>query len=682
MWRQISKYAICFFRYLASKRFRRLVLRTLLILIVLALLSPFMLGINPFARIPPQSLQNPRQAMRVYDMHGNLAATRSGVEARIAVGLSTLPPHVPQTFICAEDTRFYRHFGLDLWRIGGAMWHNLKRGSVSEGASTITQQLVKNSMLTQQKSIIRKMREAILAMVLERQYSKDEILEMYLNNAVYFGRNAYSIESAAQVWFGVSASQLTLAQSALLAAIMPNPSAYSPATHPDRAKARRNRVLDTMLAKKYIGQQEHLLAVSQPVTVNPYNPAGESYGYYIDEALREAMGILNISAEEILSGGYNLYTALDLYKQQFLEQQLWADSSYPKEDNARAIQCAGVLCNPQTGGVVAMVGGRDYTVQRGLNRATQIQRQPGSAIKPILVFAPAIEYNDYCAANFVLDEPGDFAGYMPNNPGGVTYGWVTLRQAVEKSYNLPAVRVLADVGIGTGRLYASRVGVPFAPDDDHLALALGGFETGLSPMQLCGSYLPFANGGRYIAPWMILRITDDTGRVVFQRDTGGETVLSAQTAYMMTDLLSGVTGPGGTGRIFAQMGAAAAGKTGTVDIKGLGNRDAWMVAYSQSLCGVVWMGYDTMKLLPGSVVGGTNPAHVLANIFLRWPDDILPPAPPPGLIRHALDAEALAGLKWEIYDDADIKGDGNPDVPAPEVVWEYFREADLTRGNE
>jgi len=436
-----------------------------------------------------------------------------------------------------------------------------------------------------------------------------------------------------------------------------------------------------MLKQGYIGPQEHLWATSEPVTVIPYNPASESYGYYIDEALREAMSLLDLSAEEVLSGGYNLYTALDLYKQQYLEQQLWADSSYPSEDTARAIQCAGVLANPQTGGVMAMVGGRDYTVQRGLNRATQIQRQPGSAIKPILVYAPAIEYGDYCAANFVLDEPGDFAGYMPNNPGGVTYGWITLRHAIEKSSNLPAVRVLADIGIGTGKLYASRVGVPFAQSDDHLALALGGFETGLSPIQLCGSYLPFANGGRYIAPWMIQRITDDRGAVVFERDTQGETVLSTQTAYMMTDLLLSVTGPEGTGRVFDQMGAKAAGKTGTVDIKGLGNRDAWMAAYNQSLCGVVWMGYDTMKLLPGSVVGGTNPARVLANIFLRWPDEVLPKTTPPGLVRRALDAEALAALKWRIYDDAEVLAfEERPEILPPELVWELFREEDLARG--
>ena len=650
--------------FLKSRGFRRGVGYALLGTLALAMITPFALGINPFSRIRPEQLQNPRQAMRVYDNKGVLTATRSGVENRIFVPLTDLPAFVPNAFVAAEDTRFYTHFGIDVWRIGGALVQDLKSGSKAQGASTITQQLVKNTMLNQQKTFTRKIREAILAMMLESQYSKTDILEMYLNNAVYFGRNAYSIESAALAWFGVPASGLSIEQSALLAAIMPAPSYYSPDKNAERAQSRRNRVLKTMFERKFITEVEYYDAIKSPVTVVPNRANDESYGYYMDEVIRECCALLDISAEELLSGGYRIDTALDPARQSFLEETVTQDKFYPKSDEK--IQCASVLINPKTGGVLAMVGGRDYTIQRGLNRATQIRRQPGSAIKPVLVYAPAFEYAGYNAADFVLDEFEDFGGYMPNNSTKTTHGWITVREAVEKSMNIPAVRILADIGLNTGKLYAKRVGIPFDAEDNHLALALGGFKTGVSPMQLCGAFQPFANGGTYVAPWLVVRITDSEGKAVYERNTIGETVLSPQTAYMMTDLLQSVTQPDGTGRVFSQMNVRAAGKTGTVDYEGRGNRDAWMVAYNQSLCGVVWMGHDDGSPLPQEVLGGANPARLLATLLANYPDDVLPPTLPEGLIRVGLDRAALNQLHLKIAPTAADDG---------QVQWELFRES-------
>jgi len=634
-------------RWAAVKAFRfgkkhLFLLAKLAALGIVALLAlPLCLGINPFARIPPESLVNQNQAMRVYAADGTLAATRSGLRSRVYVPLDELPNHLIKAFICSEDNRFYGHMGIDLYRIGGALVSNLKSGSRGQGASTITQQLVKNSLLSQEKTYTRKLREAVLAVIVEGQYTKDEIMELYLNNAVYFGRNAYCIETAAQNWFGVSACQLTLTQSALLAAIMPSPGSYAPDKHPDTALARRDRLLRMMYRDGHITADERDAATAEPIITQPYDAVQEGYGFYVDEVIRQATDLLGISGENLLCGGYQIHTGLIPDRQSALEALLFDPATYPADD----IQSAGVLLNPHTGAVVALVGGREYAVQRGLNRATQSLRQPGSAIKPVLVYAPAVEYSSYVGSDFLLDVPVDYAGWIARNPDGGERGWVTVRQAIALSYNPPAVRALAEVGLPTAKLYAQRVGINFAPTDNHLALALGSFSRGVTPLALCGAYAPFANGGMFTTPWLIDRIVDAAGQVVYQRPDTQTRVLSRQSAYIMSDLLCSVTSAQGTGRAFAQMGVTAAGKTGTVDDPTSGNRDAWMVAYTQELCGVVWMGMDGTGSLPGSVVGGSYPARAMATLLSQFGGTKVLPTMPEGLQRVTYSTAGLAALQ-------------------------------------
>nr|MDD6336459.1 PBP1A family penicillin-binding protein [bacterium] len=649
-------------RGIKSKKFKMALGIFLGSLLIILLTLPYMLGINPFAHISEEDLINRQQSMRVYDRYGNLAAMRSGVEERVRIPLSDIPQDVINAFLSSEDARFYQHIGVDVWRIGGAMIANLKSGSRGQGASTITQQLVKNSLLSTEKTYTRKLKEAILALMLERQYSKDDILSMYLNSS-YFGRRAYGIEAAARAWFSKPASELTLSEGAMLVGILPAPNRYSPDKDQGTALKRRNRVIKTMLEKGKITQDEADAAIAQSLSVSPYTQVDEHYGYYIDEVLREAIQVLGISAEELLSGGYQIDTWLDPGMQSALENAVEQDANFPADRDGEPVQTAAVLADPQTGGIYAIVGGREYTVQRGLNRATQMKRQPGSAIKPILVYAPAIEYANYSPAHFVLDEEEDFAGYKPTNSGGTTSGWVTLRQSLAKSLNIPAVRVLSDIGINTGKMYASRVGISFESDDDHLALALGGFKKGVSPVQMLGAYMPFANGGRYIKPWLVRTITDAQGNVVYTCNHTGETVLSRETAYLMTDMLMDVTSTG-TARVFGELGVAAAGKTGTVDYQGDGNKDAWMAAYTQKLCGVVWMGYDSGKALPEGAVGGNHPARLLAQLFARFGGSAVQGATPPGIVRVPLDKQAFNQHRWQIADD---------NQPAKDIIMEVFR---------
>ena len=598
----------------------------------------------------------------IYDGQSDVVTRLHGVQDRTWVSISELQPSTVYAFISAEDARFFEHEGVDIIRIAGAIVADIKAGSYVQGASTISQQLIKLSHLTSEKTISRKAEEAALAYEMERQYSKEDILEMYLNY-VYFGGGYYGIEAAAEGYFGVHASDLTLDQSAMLAGILKSPSGYAPHINYAASINRRNNILRLMRDYGYITDDEKKQAAAKRPTI--LHDKNEEYsGYYTDAVTKSAAALMGITVDELIRGGYSIYSAMDSDIQHYCEEMFKNGELFPAEDSEAAI----VVLEPSTGMVVAMVGGRSYTGGISFNRATDIRRQPGSVIKPVIAYAPAFEYLNYTAADMILDEETTFADYTPSNYGNKYYGWVTVREAVTKSLNVPAVKTLSAVGVYRAKDFAKRCGIEFDDKDDSLALALGGFTYGVSPLQIAGAYSCFASGGIYNTPTLIKKITDRNGLTVYEYRQDSRRVMSEANAYILTSMLKSVVTEG-TGHRLNTLDIPIAGKTGTVGLAN-GNRDAWMAGYTPEYTAVVWQGYDSdrLGLLPSSATGGTYPALMLYELFNHiYPDGRSGDFEKPESVKqYSIDAKTLKKQHKVVL--------ANAMTPQSSRVTEYFTE--------
>ena len=598
----------------------------------------------------------------IYDGQSDVVTRLHGVQDRTWVSVSELQPSTVYAFISAEDVRFFEHEGVDVIRIAGAIVADIKAGSYVQGASTISQQLIKLSHLTSEKTISRKAEEAALAYEMERQYSKEDILEMYLNY-VYFGGGYYGIEAAAEGYFGVHASDLTLDQSAMLAGILKSPSGYAPHINYAASINRRNNILRLMRDYGYITDDEKKQASARRPTI--LHDKNEEYSsYYTDAVTKSAAALMGITVDELIRGGYSIYSAMDSDIQHYCEEMFKNGELFPAENSEAAI----VVLEPSTGMVVAMVGGRSYTGGISFNRATDIRRQPGSVIKPVIAYAPAFEYLNYTAADMILDEETTFADYTPSNYGNKYYGWVTVREAVTKSLNVPAVKTLSEVGVGRAKDFAKRCGIEFDDTDDSLALALGGFTYGVSPLQIAGAYSCFASGGIYNTPTLIKKITDRNGLTVYEYRQDSRRVMSEANAYILTSMLKSVVTEG-TGHRLNTLDIPIAGKTGTVGLAN-GNRDAWMAGYTPEYTAVVWQGYDSdrLGLLPSSATGGTYPALMLYELFNHiYPDGRSGDFEKPESVKqYSIDAKTLKKQHKVVL--------ANAMTPQSSRVTEYFTE--------
>ena len=598
----------------------------------------------------------------IYDGQSDVVTRLHGVQDRTWVSISELQPSTVYAFISAEDARFFEHEGVDVIRIAGAIVADIKAGSYVQGASTISQQLIKLSHLTSEKTISRKAEEAALAYEMERQYSKEDILEMYLNY-VYFGGGYYGIEAAAEGYFGVHASDLTLDQSAMLAGILKSPSGYAPHINYAASINRRNNILRLMQDYGYITDDEKKQAAAKRPTI--LHDKREDYsGYYTDAVTKSAAALMGITVDELIRGGYSIYSAMDSDIQHYCEEMFKNGELFPAEDSEAAI----VVLEPSTGMVVAMVGGRSYTGGISFNRATDIRRQPGSVIKPVIAYAPAFEYLNYTAADMILDEETTFSDYTPSNYGNKYYGWVTVREAVTKSLNVPAVKTLSEVGVERAKDFAKRCGIEFDDKDDSLALALGGFTYGVSPLQIAGAYSCFASGGIYNTPTLIKKITDRNGLTVYEYRQDSRRVMSEANAYILTSMLKSVVTEG-TGHRLNTLDIPIAGKTGTVGLAN-GNRDAWMAGYTPEYTAVVWQGYDSdrLGLLPSSATGGTYPALMLYELFNHiYPDGRSGDFEKPESVKqYSIDAKTLKKQHKAVL--------ANAMTPKSSRITEYFTE--------
>lgn len=586
------------------------------------------------------------QTGRMYDSAGELITKIQGAENRVVIPLERIPVLTRQVFLAAEDLRFYNHHGIDFVRLFGALAANLREGGYAQGASTITMQLIRQSHLSTQKTIARKLEEMWLAVNLERQMSKDEILAMYLNY-IYFGNGAYGIQAAAQTYFGVDAEELSLAQAASLAASIKAPSYYAPHISEENNRSRRLYILDTMLQEGMIDQAMHDEAAAEAIAVVERPAETLQYGWFVDAVLDEAETLLGMTSDQVLTGGLVIETTMSRAHQDQLDKE-FAKNVFPADaSDGTPVQGAAACVNTQTGEVLAIVGGRSYDVRRGFNRATNLRRQPGSALKPLVAYAPAIDQYGYMTASVLKDEPTNFGGYKPRNASYTYYGNVSIRSALQSSLNVATVALLDEIGVEAGRAYLEKVGIPLDDRDSNLALALGAMTYGVSPVQLAAAYAPFGNGGVFNSPHFITKVTDASGRVLYQHRSEGERVLSEQSAFLMTSLLQSVTSSG-TGAKLSAAGTPVAGKTGTVNMTGGGNRDIWMAAYNTEITCAFWMGFDepdSTHKLQGWISGGDNTAAMARDYFkaLYLNRDKPQFTRPEGIIALEIDKQAI---KW------------------------------------
>ena len=506
------------------------------------------------------------------------------------VKLDTLNDDTVQAFISIEDKDFYKHHGLNYKRMVVAMLKNITSFKLKEGASTISQQLIKNTHLTNEKTFTRKINEIILTKKLEKTLTKDEILEYYLN-IIYFGDNCYGIENASQHYFSKPAKDLTLSESATLAGMIKSPNTYSPIRNIEKTKLRRNLVLNEMLDDKKISFESYNKARLSDIKVNITPISNNSLNSYQSAVLDEACHILNMPAKNIAIGEYKIYTYYDSVKQQNLIESF----------NAYDI-------NSNYLGISISANGEKVEAYYGLAPVQMLnsRRQPGSAIKPILVYAPAINENIISPLTQINDEYININGYSPKNVNNTYHGYTSVRDCLSKSLNIPAVKVLSYTGIDTSKQYAKRSGIVFDDQDNNLGLALGGMAYGTSLKELTNAYSIFSNGGKFSEAKFINYITDKNGKIIYHNKPSLKTVIREDTAYLMTDMLK-TCAKNGTGRKLSDVDYGVATKTGTVGSQY--NTNAYNISYTTSDIVGIWLGNADNS--PIDYIGGGLPTDIV-----------------------------------------------------------------------
>ncbi len=524
-------------------------------------------------------------------------------EERNLVRLDEMPPHLIETILSVEDIRFYQHKGVDLRSIARALWVDLKEGAIVQGGSTLTQQLVKNFFLTQERTITRKINEVFMALLLEMRYSKEEILEAYLNE-IYFGQSGtmgiYGVGEASRFYFGKTAEVITLGESALLAGVIKSPNNLSPYRDPERARARKTVVLDRLLALEKITLSQYNQAKREALPKRLPLERGPAAPYFV-EFVRQQLSE-HYSSQVLTSEGLKIFTTLDMQQQKIAEEVLGKgleslERTYPhlrREDPPQKLQGCLIALQPQTGHIKAMVGGRNFQTSQ-FNRATQARRQPGSLFKPF-VYAAAIsqsltaEGQPFTATTLIEDSPftlmSETGIWNPQNYDKTYHGTVTLRTALENSLNVATARMAQEIGIDRVISIARAMGIQ-SPLKGVPSLALGTSE--VIPLEIGSAYAVIANGGVKVEPLAVKEVVDADGQVLERRTLDMTTVLTPQESYLLTYLLEGVVDRG-TAKGVRALGfdRPVAAKTGTTS----DYKDAWFLGFTPDLLSVVWVGFD------------------------------------------------------------------------------------------
>lgn len=558
----------------------------------------------------------PNETTHIYDINGRPLASIHDEANREVVPLEEVSPNLKRAVLAIEDSYFFTHHGINPSGIARALMANLEQGRTVEGGSTITMQLVKNLFLTPERSISRKIAEAILSMRLEQVFTKDEILEMYLNQ-VYWGHNTYGAETAARSYFNKSSRDLTLAEAAMMAGFIQAPEEYSPfdgnyQVSSDRyqtSKVRQAVVLRRMRELGWISSAEEAEARKQPIRLGQVTSFRRSEIPYVTEAVVQELS-KRFGKDAVMKGGMRVQTTIDYKLQRIAEDtvrrahdNMWAQGLY-------ADQIALAAVDPRTHFVKAMVGGVDYRESQ-YNRAIQAQRQPGSAFKPFVYYA-AFASGKYGPDSMIGDNPVSYPDgygyYSPQNYDGSFMGSITLRRALETSRNIPAVKLGQEVGLNKVIEISRTLGIK-SPMDPVVSLPLGSVD--LTPMEMAGAYATFANNGWHSETTFIAHVTDSQGNVLLDNTPSPQLVLDPWAAAALNDVLQGVITRGTA--TSARLDRPAAGKTGTTSSE----RDIWFVGYVPQLSVAVWVGNDDYRPLGYGATGGTFVAPIWRDFMLQ-----------------------------------------------------------------
>lgn len=618
-----------------KKKIRRNILISLLILFLLissAGAGIIIAVVKSAPVIDPDILSNLKESSKIYDKDGNYIEDLAEAEKRNIVPLSEIPEHLQNAFIAIEDERFKEHPGVDVKRMFGALWHDIKTMSLQQGASTITQQLIKNYALTMDKKFTRKFQEMYLALQLEKKLSKDQILEAYLNT-INLGGNKYGVQAASLFYFGKSAKELDIAESALVAGITQNPTKYYPFSEKNKKDPkdyldRQKTVLSKMLELKFITKEQYDQAINEKLNFRTVETASSmKYQWFIEPAIDQVAADLaekfSISEKEakqkLRSGGLNIFLTIDPKLQDIAQNAIDNPNYYKglgiseknkmyspdnKSEPKIQPQAAAAFFDYKTGEMRAIIGGRGQFNLRSLNRATQVPRQPGSSIKPLAVYGPAVDTQLVGAGSSVDDSAltGDelkaFGGKSPKNADGKFLGEITVREAIKQSRNLVAVKLGFKVGSKTAldylqnKFHLSTVVTKGGTNDAGLAaFALGGMTHGVYPYEMAAAYGVFGNNGMYSDPIMYTKVTDRKGNTVLEKTSSQSKALSPQAAYIMVDMMKDVV-RGGTGTNARLGSMPSAGKTGTAN----DNTNAWFCGLTPYYSGAVWVGHDSPNI--------------------------------------------------------------------------------------
>ena len=604
-----------FLQILLAMKVVRFIFRLLIFLILATTIFFFgyYFAATKDAQLYPEKLVFCENNVRVFDGENQPVKTVSALTCKNTVRLQDIPKHTQQAFIDTEDKRFFSHNGFDVKRIAKAFLKNLKAKGFKEGASTISQQLIKNTHLSQEKTVKRKLKEWKLTRALEKKYSKEEILEKYLNT-IYFGHSCFGIASACEYYFDKPAQQLTLADSAILAGLVRSPNNYSPFTKPENCLKRKQTVLTLMQNNGSITQNEKNAALAEPLPTPTKKSVNGGYFPHLFNELTEITEQKNIR----LGGKIEIYTYLNPRLQNQLE-----DVASTIADTDKAL----LVLDRQTRGFKACV-----------SSCTLGKRLPGSLIKPLLVYAPALEENILVPATPILDEKVNYNGYSPQNYDGKFHGYVSARECVAQSLNVPAVKILQSVGVSKAAGYMSKLNLPVEKEDESLALALGGMKRGYAFKDLLTAYSAFPDG-KFEKGGFISAIKID-GVTVYKKPNTPKSVFSEETAYLMTDMLK-TAAKTGTAKKLRSLPFEIAAKTGTVGTE-KGNTDAYALSYTTRDCVGVWVGNaDNRPILH---TGGGLPCNALLKInehlkdFYQARGENIPAFPKPNsIVKISLD---------------------------------------------
>ena len=560
----------------------------------------------------------------------------------IWVESNEIAPVMKDAMVSIEDERFFDHNGVDIKRTTGAVLGYVKEklgmGVATYGGSTITQQVIKNITQEKDRTPARKVKEMMRAVAIEKQLSKDEILTMYLN-VIFLANNCYGIEAASNMYFDKSAAELELHEAALIAGITQRPSYYDPLKNPDNAVTKRNTVLAKMFELGKITQEQYESAKAMDIDLKGNHARARTniYSYFIDNVINDVIRDLQkekgytetFATQQVFSGGLKIYTTMDINIQEAIESVFEGSDSFPR--GASQAQAAMVVIDPKTGQIKGMVGGKgEKTSSRGLNRATQTTRQPGSSIKPLSVYAPAIEERVITSGTRIVDEPITIRDWKPKNSYSGYKGNMTVKRAVEISANIPAVKVVQELGVAksydyvTNKFHLSNID----PQDKDLSpMALGGLTNGVTVCDMAAAYSVFANNGYYNEPYSYVKVLDSTNRVLLEKTTHSQKAVSEATAYIMTDMLYGVVNSAsGTGKLARLSEMPVYGKTGTTN----NDHDKWFVGYTNHYVGAVWFGFDTQKSIRNAGISYNISAKLWKNVMEKVheglpAEKILPP---------------------------------------------------------